>query len=150
MSSAPQSPHCPTAKHHGVHSRVASSPSIPSLKLRNIPSSQTSHRQQPTLRSPPSPRSKLSLSFPSSPLTDRTPLYGWMLLIATGIYFVVGMYMLVSLGRPRKESITISTKSSSRVAPDTYYTFLIPLLGPVTVFFIFFNWLGLKFFRHNA
>ncbi|KAI8504422.1 hypothetical protein Bbelb_175400 [Branchiostoma belcheri] len=30
-----------------------------------------------------------------------------------------------------------------------YYSLLIPITAPVAVFFLFLNWLGLKFFRHN-
>ncbi|XP_035679247.1 phosphatidylinositol N-acetylglucosaminyltransferase subunit Y-like [Branchiostoma floridae] len=30
-----------------------------------------------------------------------------------------------------------------------YYSLLIPVTAPMAVFFLFLNWLGLKFFRHN-
>jgi hypothetical protein len=35
------------------------------------------------------------------------------------------------------------------VARDRYYVLLIPLMLPVLVFFVFCNWMGLKYFRAN-
>jgi len=32
---------------------------------------------------------------------------------------------------------------------DWYYCVLIPLTLPVMVFFVFWNWMGMKYFRHN-
>ncbi len=36
------------------------------------------------------------------------------------------------------------------VQQDKHYKHLLPLLGPVSLFFITWNWFGLKLFRHNA
>ena len=35
------------------------------------------------------------------------------------------------------------------VARDRFYVLLLPLCLPVAVFFVFCNWLGLKYFRAN-
>ena len=35
------------------------------------------------------------------------------------------------------------------IAEDRYYSKLIPLTLPVSVVFVFFNWLGMNFFRNN-
>ncbi|KAJ3366030.1 hypothetical protein GGF32_007530 [Allomyces javanicus] len=32
---------------------------------------------------------------------------------------------------------------------DWYYCFLIPLMAPVSIFFLIWNWYGKKLFRHN-
>ncbi|KAI8621106.1 hypothetical protein BC830DRAFT_1058540 [Chytriomyces sp. MP71] len=33
---------------------------------------------------------------------------------------------------------------------DNYYCFVLPLMPPILLFFVFFNWLGLKLHRHNT
>lgn len=35
------------------------------------------------------------------------------------------------------------------IREDRYYSFLVPIMLPVTVFFVVINWFGMKFFRHN-
>lgn len=32
---------------------------------------------------------------------------------------------------------------------DLYYVFLVPLTIPTFYFFIYMNWLGMKYFKHN-
>jgi len=32
---------------------------------------------------------------------------------------------------------------------DDYYVFLVPMLLPVGIVFVYVNWLGLKLYRHN-
>ncbi|KNE57947.1 hypothetical protein AMAG_18358 [Allomyces macrogynus ATCC 38327] len=35
------------------------------------------------------------------------------------------------------------------IRDDLYYCFLIPLMAPVSIFFLIWNWYGKKLFRHN-
>ncbi|CAG8626020.1 19755_t:CDS:2 [Rhizophagus irregularis] len=40
-------------------------------------------------------------------------------------------------------------KTLDWIKKDEYYCLLVPLTLPVTIYAVFFNWLGMKFFRHN-
>ncbi|KAI9090309.1 hypothetical protein DFS34DRAFT_645321 [Phlyctochytrium arcticum] len=121
------------------------------------------------LRLPPSPRSKLTWSLPftdsddgdfrldgddySDQIGDNTWIYGWVLLSVTIFYFCVGMWYLfrTPVLRDSEQLVQLlSEKNTRRVPKESYYALLIPQLGPAFIYFIFFNWLGLKFFRHNA
>eukprot|EP00842_Homolaphlyctis_polyrhiza_P001376 jgi/Hompol1/2239/HPOL_002101-RA len=69
-------------------------------------------------------------------------------MVATTIYFGFNMFTIVIsktlLPRPTGHWLL------DWIQNDHYYCYLIPTLGPVCVFFIFFNWLGMKYFRQNA
>ncbi|KAL5040470.1 hypothetical protein RTP6_007473 [Batrachochytrium dendrobatidis] len=95
-------------------------------------------------RAPPSPRTNQDTDVHAHELQ----FYGWVLLIFTVLYFSVNMLMMVG----SKWMIPADTqhKVLKWIRDDTYYCYLIPILGPVFVFFIFFNWLGMKYFRQNA
>jgi hypothetical protein len=76
---------------------------------------------------------------------NETALWGWIVLLTTLVSYVVAMYALVvskfmpDLGNPILDWIK----------HDYYYSSLVTVLIPVTVIFVYLNWLSLKFFRHN-
>ncbi|RIA93745.1 phosphatidylinositol N-acetylglucosaminyltransferase subunit Y-domain-containing protein [Glomus cerebriforme] len=76
---------------------------------------------------------------------DTTALWGWFLLFAAYFIFVVSMYAIVV----SKFVPETGNKTLDWIKKDEYYCLLIPLTLPVTIYAIFFNWLGMKFFRHN-
>ncbi|KAL2920145.1 hypothetical protein HK105_200211 [Polyrhizophydium stewartii] len=96
------------------------------------------------VRAPPSPR----INQGDDPFDGRLRVYGWLLLAATAAYFAFNLFTLVL------RHWLIPANSGSRllewIRNDKYYCYLIPVFGPVFVFFIFFNWLGMKYFRQNA
>ncbi len=76
---------------------------------------------------------------------DFTFLYGYLLLICTFIFFVGTMYTLtVSKFMPNTGNAILDA-----IKADDYYCLLIPVTILVTWLFIYFNWMSLKFFRHN-
>ncbi|KYQ93535.1 ubiquitin domain-containing protein [Tieghemostelium lacteum] len=76
---------------------------------------------------------------------DLTVFYGWVIILCTLIFFIVTSYCLVFS--------KLLPDSGNRVLDfikhDWYYCLLIPALVPVTIITVYFNWLSLKFFRHN-
>jgi hypothetical protein len=98
----------------------------------------------------------------------------WMLFATWGVYVLCPRYDLRLLGpvpapahmgawvvvHPNVywlwEAGTVATgapwwqRAIAWVQQDTYYKYLLPLLGPVAVYFVTWNWFGLKLFRHNA
>lgn len=88
----------------------------------------------------PSPR------MAHSSATHSLYWYGCIMGCLTVVYFAFNLYTLViSKLLPRT-----GIDWMDWVGQDHYYCYLLPLLGPVFVFFIFFNWLGMKYFRQNA
>ncbi|KAI9209406.1 phosphatidylinositol N-acetylglucosaminyltransferase subunit Y [Polychytrium aggregatum] len=70
---------------------------------------------------------------------------GLLLAVATSVYFVSAIYSIcISKWLPYTGIWVLDW-----VKDDTYYCLLLPILGPVMVYFVFFNWLGMKFFRTN-
>ena len=75
-----------------------------------------------------------------------TFITGLLLLLGTFVFFVVGMYSVVvakwmpETGHPFLDFLRT----------DDHYSLLVPLLIPVLVVTAYFNWLGMKFFRHNT
>ncbi|KAI8818348.1 uncharacterized protein EV422DRAFT_182303 [Fimicolochytrium jonesii] len=139
-----------------------SSSTTPLSSLPALPTIQTSLSAAPHRRTrrpslvyilPPSPRRR---SAPPLFLVDGRGLggrgKGWMLLGVTACWFVGGMWALVwpgvGNGGDGKEGVRMEIPVP--MSTKMYYAMLVPLLPPVTIFFVFFNWLGLKFFRHNA
>ncbi|CAI2179458.1 7787_t:CDS:2 [Funneliformis geosporum] len=76
---------------------------------------------------------------------DTTALWGWILLFSTYFIFVFSMYAIVV----SKFVPETGNKTLDWIKKDEYYCLLVPLTLPVTIYAIFFNWLGMKFFRHN-
>ncbi|KAI8593231.1 hypothetical protein BDZ88DRAFT_190465 [Geranomyces variabilis] len=84
-----------------------------------------------------------------------TPVYGYLLLLGTAVYFVGTMYgltrgLVAGDQSPNQKLRSLRMRIPAEMETSTYYILLLPLLSPVAIFFIFFNWFGLKFFRHNA
>ncbi|KAF2073791.1 hypothetical protein CYY_004885 [Polysphondylium violaceum] len=76
---------------------------------------------------------------------DRTAFYGWIILFCTFIFFISSTYCLFF----SKLLPDTGNKVLDFIKYDWYYCFLVPVLIPVTIITVYFNWLSLKFFRHN-
>ncbi|KAI9256316.1 phosphatidylinositol N-acetylglucosaminyltransferase subunit Y-domain-containing protein, partial [Helicostylum pulchrum] len=75
---------------------------------------------------------------------DSTYLYGYALLIFTFIMFTASFYsMLVSPYMP-----DTNIKLLDWVKYDNYYCLLLPITALVFFYWIMWNWMGMKFFRH--
>ncbi|KAI8058486.1 phosphatidylinositol N-acetylglucosaminyltransferase subunit Y-domain-containing protein [Syncephalis plumigaleata] len=76
---------------------------------------------------------------------DSTPFWGWILLIATYIMFVCGMYsVFISKWMPDTGSVILDW-----IRDDQYYCLLVPLSLPLFIYAVTCNWMGMKLFRHN-
>ncbi|KAI9355556.1 phosphatidylinositol N-acetylglucosaminyltransferase subunit Y-domain-containing protein [Pilaira anomala] len=76
---------------------------------------------------------------------DTTYLYGYALLIFTFFMFMSSFYsMVVSPYMP-----DTNIKLLDWVKHDNYYCLLLPITGLVFFYWIMWNWMGMKFFRHN-
>ena len=71
---------------------------------------------------------------------------GYLLLFGSFLFFVIGIYATVAA----KFLPEVGHPVLDFVRSDQYYTLLAPLLIPVVLMSTYLNWLGLKFFRHNA
>ncbi|ORY05858.1 hypothetical protein K493DRAFT_192505, partial [Basidiobolus meristosporus CBS 931.73] len=76
---------------------------------------------------------------------DSTQFWGYVLLIATYVLFVLFMYAIVV----SKLMPYTGNKYLDWIKEDTYYCLLIPVTWFVSVYAVFWNWMGMKFFRHN-
>lgn len=75
----------------------------------------------------------------------ETVLWGYIV-IALGVFvLVLGLYTLVISKVLPYTGITLL----DWIKEDFYYSALSFVMVPVTIIFIYFNWLGMKFFRHN-
>eukprot|EP00742_Colponemidia_sp_Colp-10_P007081 GILJ01007603.1.p1 GENE.GILJ01007603.1~~GILJ01007603.1.p1 ORF type:complete len:100 (-),score=6.61 GILJ01007603.1:129-428(-) len=72
-------------------------------------------------------------------------LKGYLLLFGCFVFFVVSMYSLVF----SKWMPTTGHPVLDWISSDHYYCLLVPLLIPTTFLAIYFNWVAMKFFRHN-
>ncbi|CAG8479506.1 5993_t:CDS:2 [Acaulospora morrowiae] len=77
--------------------------------------------------------------------SDTTALWGWILLFSAFCIFVSSMYaIVVSKFVPKTGNKTLDW-----IKEDQYYCLLVPITLPVTIYAVFWNWLGMKFFKHN-
>ncbi|KAJ2845839.1 hypothetical protein IWW36_004621 [Coemansia brasiliensis] len=76
---------------------------------------------------------------------DDTPIYGYMLLGLTSVLFISTMYALVVSKFMPETGIAFL----DAVKDDHYFCLLMPITGLSFVFAVFWNWLGMKFFRHS-
>ena len=110
---------------------------------------------QAPLRSVLSPYSALV----QSPFTFRDPVpsprqvqmtanvddqVGYQLLGFTVFYFIFNMWTIG--GSKLVQTGTVLDTFQH----DHYYCYLIPVLAPAFLIFVLVNWLGMKYFRHNA
>ncbi|KAJ1801587.1 hypothetical protein LPJ59_000152 [Coemansia sp. RSA 2399] len=76
---------------------------------------------------------------------DSTPMFGYALLALTAVVFVASMYALVvSKFMPYTGLAFVDA-----VKDDRYFCLLMPITGLSFVLVVFWNWIGMKFFRHN-
>jgi len=75
----------------------------------------------------------------------RMLVRGYLVLLATLVWFVLGMYWLI-LSKWMPET---SWPWLDWIKHDDYYGLLMPSLLIATWLAFYLNWLGLKFFRHN-
>jgi phosphatidylinositol N-acetylglucosaminyltransferase subunit Y len=68
-----------------------------------------------------------------------------VILVAVSLFYMLSIYMLVV----SKLLPATGIEPLDWIQQDQYYCYLVPATIPVTVGFIYFNWLSLKFFRHN-
>ncbi|KAJ2162816.1 hypothetical protein GGF46_000380 [Coemansia sp. RSA 552] len=76
---------------------------------------------------------------------DDTPMYGYALLGLTSVLFVTSMYSLVVSKYMPYTGIAFL----DAVKDDRYFCLLMPITGLSFAFAVFWNWLGMKFFRHS-
>lgn len=77
---------------------------------------------------------------------DSTVFYGYLILVATFITFVVSLYaILISDFVP-----LTGNRILDAIKEDQYYCLLVPISIPVTVYTVFFNWLGMKVGRRGG
>ncbi|KAJ1735466.1 hypothetical protein LPJ61_000532 [Coemansia biformis] len=98
----------------------------------------------PEFRAPPRYTRCQSVQLPANE-PDDTPIYGYALLTLTSVLFISSMYSLVvSKFMPYTGIAFLDT-----VKDDRYFCLLMPITGLSFGFAVFWNWLGMKFFRHN-
>ncbi|KAJ2829231.1 hypothetical protein IWW50_000966 [Coemansia erecta] len=76
---------------------------------------------------------------------DDTPMYGYALLVLTSVLFISSMYSLVVSKFMPYTGIAFL----DAVKDDRYFCLLMPITGLSFTFTVFWNWLGMKFFRHS-
>ncbi|CAO3649175.1 unnamed protein product [Cunninghamella echinulata] len=76
---------------------------------------------------------------------DNTYIYGYLLLGTTFTTFIILMYAMIG---SNYAPIT-HVNWLDWVKKDEYYCLLIPITAIVWIYFIIWNWMGMKFFRHN-
>jgi len=103
--------------------------------------------------------SQLNLDYEGTQRMTR--VWGWLILIGTWTFFIVTVYTLF-LSKLLVPYWDLQAYTSSElgwqryignlllwIQKDFHYCFLVPLTFPVIFFFVFLNWLGMKYFRHN-
>jgi hypothetical protein len=122
-----------------TRTRFASSPIGTPLK----PYSPSRPYKSSVQSSLPSPRVK-------APGTHRKQ--GYLLLFFTIVYFVYNLWAIVFCRYVNEEWFgnSVTREIVEFYKYDHYYCYLVPMFGPVFCFFTLFNWLGMKFFKHNA
>ncbi|KAJ3069602.1 hypothetical protein HDU98_007352 [Podochytrium sp. JEL0797] len=70
------------------------------------------------------------------------------LFAATAVYFSLSMYALV-ISKILPEHWA-QGKILRAIRDDNHYCYILPMLPPILLFFVFFNWMGLKLHSHNA
>jgi hypothetical protein len=76
---------------------------------------------------------------------NETALWGWVVIFLTLVTYVGAMYALVV----SKFMPLTGNPILDWIKEDYYYSSLLMVMIPVTVIFVYLNWLSLKFFRHN-
>ncbi|PVU89862.1 hypothetical protein BB561_005144 [Smittium simulii] len=103
------------------------------------------HFLDPMFYAPPLYTRNNSPTILSSEEYDSTPLYGYALLTGTVMFLVVFVYALVI----SKLLPSTGYFFLDKIKKDDYYVLLVPMSSLFTIFFVFANWVGMKYFRHN-
>lgn len=82
-----------------------------------------------------------------------TQIIGFLSLCVGGLFFVVTFFCVFGAKFLAGNAATDVDGQSQHMllkflATDDFYCFLVPLSIPVTVIFIYANWVAMKFFRH--
>ncbi|KAH8556738.1 phosphatidylinositol N-acetylglucosaminyltransferase subunit Y-domain-containing protein [Umbelopsis sp. PMI_123] len=113
----------------------------PNRKRKN--KDRPTHRPQLSIPQPIYTR-RMTVHMPET-APDSTYLWGYALLAATfatftiTAYTAVGTYFVPYTGY----------KILDAIKDDDYYCLLVPITSIVCIYFIVWNWMGMKFFRHN-
>ncbi|KAI8580393.1 hypothetical protein K450DRAFT_236834 [Umbelopsis ramanniana AG] len=121
----------------------------PSSPLLSEPTRKRKNKDRPTHRpqlSIPQPiyTRRMTVHMPET-APDSTYLWGYALLAGTFTTFVVTVYATVGTYFVPYTGIWIL----DAIKDDDYYCLLIPITSIVSIYFIVWNWMGMKFFRHN-
>ncbi|KAI8388106.1 phosphatidylinositol N-acetylglucosaminyltransferase subunit Y-domain-containing protein [Radiomyces spectabilis] len=81
----------------------------------------------------------------SETIPDTTYLWGYALLLMTFLMFMTTMYALVG----SQYVPDTNNKILDWIKHDQYYCLLVPITAIVWIYFVVWNWMGMKFFRHN-
>ncbi|KAJ2488813.1 hypothetical protein IWW37_004517 [Coemansia sp. RSA 2050] len=125
---------------YGLLKRVSSTPGNLSLFRAHL----VDPFSHPEFRAPPRYTRHQPIRLPANE-PDDTPLYGYALLALTSVLFMFSMYSLVvSKYMPDTGIAFLDT-----IKRDRYYCLLMPITGLSFTFAVFWNWLGMKLFRHS-
>ncbi|ORX52392.1 hypothetical protein DM01DRAFT_1323538 [Hesseltinella vesiculosa] len=87
---------------------------------------------------------RMTLHVPEH-VPDTTPLWGYALLTGTFFVFMISLYWMVG----SKWAPMTNIEWLDWLKEDEYYCLLVPITAIVWIYFIIWNWMGMKFFRHN-
>ncbi|KAJ2814132.1 hypothetical protein H4S07_000118 [Coemansia furcata] len=125
---------------YGLLKRVSSTPGNLSLFRAHL----VDPFSHPEFRAPPRYTRHQPIRLPANE-PDDTPLYGYALLALTSVLFMFSMYSLVVSKYMPDTGIAFL----DAVKEDRYYCLLMPITGLSFTFAVFWNWLGMKLFRHS-
>ncbi len=83
---------------------------------------------------------------------ERRCCRGWVLVLVSYTLFMLSACAFLGGGVVTALSESAPPSSApflSWLAQDDYFRFLVPATLPVTLVFVYLNWMGLKLFRHN-
>ncbi|KAJ2688613.1 hypothetical protein IWW39_002085 [Coemansia spiralis] len=125
---------------YGLLKRVSSTPGNLSLFRAHL----VDPFSHPEFRAPPRYTRHQPIRLPANE-PDDTPLYGYALLALTSVLFMFSMYSLVV----SKYMPDTGIEFLDAIKRDRYYCLLMPITGLSFTFAVFWNWLGMKLFRHS-
>ncbi|KAJ2337501.1 hypothetical protein GGI00_000185 [Coemansia sp. RSA 2681] len=125
---------------YGLLKRVSSTPGNLSLFRAHL----VDPFSNPEFRAPPRYTRHQPIRLPANE-PDDTPLYGYALLALTSVLFMFSMYSLVVSKFMPDTGIAFL----DAVKEDRYFCLLMPITGLSFTFAVFWNWLGMKLFRHS-
>ncbi|KAG2179862.1 hypothetical protein INT43_003648 [Umbelopsis isabellina] len=106
--------------------------------------SRTSHRRALSPLPQPLYSRRMTVHMPET-APDSTYLWGYALLLTTFVAFVVTVYVNVGTYFVPYTG----NKFLDAIKDDDYYCLLVPITSIVFIYWVLWNWMGMKFFRHN-